>query len=204
MGKPLAMALRERVAAFVDEGHGHREAARHFRVSSRFVNELMKLRRETGSLAPRRMGHAPGSWGKLASHAVPARADGRGERTDAGRICVELEARSRRAQFQCRLSAASSRAQPQKRCGPPSRSTLLSVRRGSCGSNGEGFFARALPRLIFIDETSTNTGLIKRTGWSPKGERYKTHAPFGKWHRRPLSPACTATAWSRRGSSMRR
>lgn len=41
MGKPLPMALRERVAAFVDEGHGHREAARHFRVSPRFVNELM-------------------------------------------------------------------------------------------------------------------------------------------------------------------
>ena len=44
------------------------------------------------------------------------------------------------------------------------------------------FFADALPRLVFIDETSTNTRLTKRTGWSPKGTRYKTHAPFGKWH----------------------
>jgi transposase len=44
------------------------------------------------------------------------------------------------------------------------------------------FFAKALPRLIFIDETSTNTKLTKRTGWSPKGERYRTHAPFGQWH----------------------
>lgn len=44
------------------------------------------------------------------------------------------------------------------------------------------FFAKALPRLIFIDETSTNTKLTKRTGWSPQGERYRTHAPFGKWH----------------------
>jgi len=43
------------------------------------------------------------------------------------------------------------------------------------------FFANALPRLIFIDETSTNTKLTKRTGWSPKGERYRTHAPFGQW-----------------------
>lgn len=51
MGKPLPSALRERVAAFVDEGHG--EAARHLRVSPRFVNELMKFRRETGSLTPR-------------------------------------------------------------------------------------------------------------------------------------------------------
>jgi len=60
MGKPLPMALRERVCAFVEEGHEHREAARHFRVSPRFVNELMKCRRETGSLVPRRQGHAPG------------------------------------------------------------------------------------------------------------------------------------------------
>lgn len=41
------------------------------------------------------------------------------------------------------------------------------------------FFAKALPRLVFIDETSTNTKLTKRAGWSPKGERYRTHAPFG-------------------------
>ena len=68
MGKPHPMALCERVAAYVDEGHGHREAARHFRVSPRFVNDLMKRRCATGSLAPRRQGHAPG-WGKLASHA---------------------------------------------------------------------------------------------------------------------------------------
>jgi transposase len=43
------------------------------------------------------------------------------------------------------------------------------------------FFNKALARLIFLDETSTNTKLTKRTGWSPKGERYKTHAPFGGW-----------------------
>jgi len=69
MGKPLPMALRERVAGYVREGHGHREAARHFRVSPRFVNELMKLQRETGSLEPRRQGHAAGG-GKLAQHAA--------------------------------------------------------------------------------------------------------------------------------------
>lgn len=23
--------------------------------------------------------------------------------------------------------------------------------------------------------------LTKRTGWSPKGQRYRTHVPFGKW-----------------------
>lgn len=43
------------------------------------------------------------------------------------------------------------------------------------------FFNKALARLIFIDETSTNTKLTKRTGWAPKGERFRTYAPFGKW-----------------------
>jgi len=94
MGKPLPMALRERVAGFVDEGHGHREAARRFRMSPRFVNELMKLRRETGSLlVPRRQGHAPG-WGKLAPHTlfVRERMATSGELT-LDELCVELEGR---------------------------------------------------------------------------------------------------------------
>ncbi|RUW37803.1 transposase [Mesorhizobium sp. M1E.F.Ca.ET.041.01.1.1] len=43
------------------------------------------------------------------------------------------------------------------------------------------FFNKALTRLIFIYETSTNTKLTKRTGWAPKGKRFRTHAPFGKW-----------------------
>jgi transposase len=43
------------------------------------------------------------------------------------------------------------------------------------------FFAKALARLVFIEEISTNTKLIKRSGWSPKGERYRSEAPFGGW-----------------------
>ena len=49
--------MREQVVAFVDEGHGHREAARHFRVSPKFVNDMIKLRRETGGLAPKHQGN---------------------------------------------------------------------------------------------------------------------------------------------------
>lgn len=64
MGKPHPIELRSRVIAYVDEGHGHREAARHFRVSPKFVNDLVKLRRETGSLAPLRQGNG-GAHGKL-------------------------------------------------------------------------------------------------------------------------------------------
>jgi len=38
-----------------------------------------------------------------------------------------------------------------------------------------------MPRLVFIDETSTNTKLIKRAGWAAKGKRYRAQAPFGGW-----------------------
>ncbi len=64
MGRPHPIELRSRVIAFVDEGHGHREAARRFRVSPKLVNDLVKLRRETGSLAPRQQGNG-GGHGKL-------------------------------------------------------------------------------------------------------------------------------------------
>lgn len=67
MGKPHPLELRERVAAFVEEGHSHRAAAAHFRVSPRFVNNMMILKRETGSLEPKPQGRPEG--GKLTNHA---------------------------------------------------------------------------------------------------------------------------------------
>lgn len=41
---------------------------------------------------------------------------------------------------------------------------------------------KALERLVFIDETSLNTKLVKTSGWAPVGERLVDHAPFGHWH----------------------
>ncbi len=67
MGRPHPMALRERVVAYVEEGHSHREAARHFRVSPRFVNNMVILHRETGALDARPQGRPKGG-GKLGDH----------------------------------------------------------------------------------------------------------------------------------------
>ncbi len=67
MGKPHPVELRERVVGYVDAGHSRREAARVFSVSPRFVNDMVKLRRETGSLAAKRQGN-PGR-GKLSPYA---------------------------------------------------------------------------------------------------------------------------------------
>ena len=65
MGKPHPLALRERVVAFVEEGNTHRSTAAHFRVSVKFVNDMVILKRETGALAPKPQGN-PGR-GKLSA-----------------------------------------------------------------------------------------------------------------------------------------
>jgi len=81
MGKPHPLALRERVVAFVTDGSTHRAAAAHFRVSTKFVNDMVILKRATGSLAPKRQGN-PGR-GKLSalSDWVQGRLEARGDLT---------------------------------------------------------------------------------------------------------------------------
>ena len=67
MGKPHPLELRQRVVDFVEEVHTHQATATHFRVSVRFVNDMVILKRETGSLAPMRQGHG-GTNSKLRAH----------------------------------------------------------------------------------------------------------------------------------------
>ena len=92
ISKPHPVELRARVVGFEKEGNSHREAARHFRVSPRFVNNTMILHRGTGSLAPARQGHPQG--GKLTADGewIEARVVQNGEVT-LDELCVELAGR---------------------------------------------------------------------------------------------------------------
>jgi transposase len=42
--------------------------------------------------------------------------------------------------------------------------------------------ANTLEKLVFIDETSLKTNLVKTTGWAPVGQRLIDHVPFGHWN----------------------
>ena len=64
MGKPLPIELRRRVVDFVEEGQTHRAAAAQFRVSIKFVNDMVLLKRATGSLEAKPQGNG-GGHGKL-------------------------------------------------------------------------------------------------------------------------------------------
>ena len=56
MGRPHPMEFRTRVVDFVEEGNTQRATAAHFRVSIKFVNDMVKRKRETGSLEPKPQG----------------------------------------------------------------------------------------------------------------------------------------------------
>ena len=48
--------------------------------------------------------------------------------------------------------------------------------------------ANMLEMLVFIDETSLKTNLVKATGWAPAGKRLTCHAPLDTGIPRPSSP----------------
>ena len=178
------MALRERVVAFVEEGHSHRASAAQFRVSVKFVNDMVILKRETCGLEPRTQGNG-GGHGKLASIRgwLKARmlakpdltlddfvlevADDHGVKVH--RVSVWRVLRSLGLTYKKDLQAAE-----QKRPDVRQARHIWITRR-------QPFMRNLLPRLGFIDETSLKTNMTKTTGWSPKGARLIDHAPFGHW-----------------------
>ena len=67
MASPLSRDLRERIIAAIEQdGFRGQAAARRFKVGVRTVQRLLALYRETGDVAPRRMGYRGGF--ALAAH----------------------------------------------------------------------------------------------------------------------------------------
>ena len=64
MGKPHPIELRERAVELVEQGHTHTETAMRLCVSIKFVNDMVRLKRETGALDPKPQGRR--GHGKLA------------------------------------------------------------------------------------------------------------------------------------------
>lgn len=50
MSGAYSIDLRERIVAFAEEGHTHRETSERFKVAISFVNKLVKQKRELGHL----------------------------------------------------------------------------------------------------------------------------------------------------------
>lgn len=67
MPSPYSIDLRQRVLADYDEGAGPAALSRQYRVTERWIYKLLRQRRETGNIEPRRGQRGPKP--KLGSHA---------------------------------------------------------------------------------------------------------------------------------------
>ena len=191
MGKPHPVELRSRIVALVEEGNGHRQAARHFRVSPKFTNDMVKLKRATGGLVPKPRGKR---WhGKLAGLA------GWGTALLTARPSLTLdEIRDELAADQGIEVRRASIGDWLHRLGLSHKKTLLASEalrpevaeaRHIWRAHRQPFMRNMLERLVFIDETSLKTNLVKTTGWAPVGEGLIGHAPFGHWNTRTFIAA---------------
>jgi transposase len=66
MGRPHPIELRARVVDHVASGNTHRSTAARFKVSVKFVNDMVKLKAATGGLVPKAQGNG-GGHGKLSA-----------------------------------------------------------------------------------------------------------------------------------------
>jgi transposase len=139
MGKPHPIELRERVVACVEEGHSHRSAAARFRVSVKFVNDMVILKRETGGLQPRSAGQWRRTWQAGAgARWIEARMAQKGDLT-LDDLVAELADRHGIAIHRVsvwRFLRGLGPDTQKKPSAPSSRSGLTSCRRATSGSRG--------------------------------------------------------------------
>lgn len=180
MAKAYSIDLRERVVAFVAGGQSCHEAAARFRVSVSFVVKLMQAWRESGQVRPEPAGgrrHA-----KLEAHRalLLERVEARSDIT-----MLELAAELRSATGVCATFAtlaASQRLPLQKKllANEQDRTDVWQARR-EWRDKRQPMMRLEAHRLVFIDETGTNTKMTRRCGRCLKGQRLRATAPFGHW-----------------------
>jgi transposase len=183
MAKAYSIDLRERVVAFVAGGQSRHAAAAHFLVSVSFVVKLMQAWRERGHVRPRPAGGR--RHGKLDAHRALLldRVEARSDIT-----MPELAAELQSATGVCAAPATLSRWL--RRNGYRFKKTLLAseqdrpdVRqaRREWRDKRQPMMRLAAHRLVFVDETGTNTKMTRRCGRCLKGQRLRATAPFGHW-----------------------
>jgi transposase len=173
--KPLSNDLRERIVAAVDRREGsRREIARRFAVDGSCITRLLRLRRTTGSIAPR-----PHGGGK------PPTLDRDG--LERLRRLVEERPDATLQQLRQGLGVGGSimiisRALKRlgitrkKQTGPADARDRPDVRRKRKAFRRE-VQAIERRRLVFVDETGVTTAMTPTYGRAPRGERVVASAP---------------------------
>lgn len=179
MPKTYSSDLRERVAAAVASGMSRNEAAEVFGVAISTAVKWMQRLRDTGSWAAKPRG---GSTSPLEQHKERILAVV-GERPDA--ILKEILAALSKQGIHTSQSALDrflarhkiTRKKKSLRAAEQKRKDVARARRKWIRE--QGLLDPA--RLVFIDETSVNTNMVRLYGRCPCGARLVDHVPFGQW-----------------------
>jgi transposase len=176
--RPYSTDLRERIVAAVDRGeHSLRQLASLFAVSLSCIVRLLQRRRRTGSVEPKP--HGGGTKSKIDAHHLERLRQLLNDQPDA--TLAELRDR---LGIDCSIMAID---RALRRAGiTRKKKTLHADRRDDpdVQAQREAFTQRLSQvepdHLIFVDEMGANTGMTRRYGRSPAGERVGGSAP-GSW-----------------------
>ena len=178
MPKPCSLELRERVVDAVESGASRRAAADWFDVSPSSAIKWMQRRQATGSIAAKPSG---GSISPLEAHAdfvlalVARQSDSRS--TKSSRRCASDGSPAAAARCGASFSGTRSASKKSLRAAEQERADVARARRR--WMREQGMFDPT--RLVFIDETSTNTAMVRLRGRCPRGERLIGRVPQGHW-----------------------
>ena len=180
MGKPYSLDLRKRVVAAVETGGlSCNQAAKQFGVGISTAIGWVRRLRETGSIAPGKMGgHKPKAIS--GEHRVWLLQRIKDRDFTLRGLVAELAERGLKVDYRSvwefvhaeRLSFKKSVA-----AGERDRSDVARRR-----AQWTKYQDRVEPeRLVFIDETWTRTDMAPLRGWAPRGRRLTAKVPHGRW-----------------------
>jgi transposase len=179
MPKSYSSDLRERLVAAVTSGMSRNEAAEVFGVAISTAVKWMQRLRDTGSweAKPRGGGTSPLEQHKERILAVVK------ERPDATLKEIKVELRkqgirtSQTALWRFLDRHEITRKKKSLRAAEQKRKDVARARRKWIREQGMLDPAK----LVFIDETSVNTNMVRLYGRAPCGVRLVEHVPFGQW-----------------------
>jgi len=179
MPKTYSSDLRERLIAAVTSGMSRNEAAEVFGVAISTAVKWMQRLRDTGSweAKPRGGGTSPLEQHKERILAVVK------ERPDA--TLKEIKAELRKQRIHTSQTALwrfldrhdITRKKKSLRAAEQKRKDVVRARRKWIREQG----LLDSTKLVFIDETSVNTNMVRLYGRAPCGVRLIDHVPFGHW-----------------------
>ena len=198
MPHPLSDDLRKRGVAFVRSGNSCNHAARHFDTSVPFAVNLMSLYRAAGSIEPRPIGGKRHGKLDVAEVFLKALVVGKPDVTMPELAAALMEEKGIRVAPQSLSRWLINKGFSFKkslRASEQDRPDLVKAR-AEWKDGRQPIMREQRGRLIFIDETATNTKMTRLRGPSLKGERLNSKAPLAIGERKPSLQASNVTASS--------